>query len=112
MPPKAPLVSTEADLAPAEADQGSAEEQLKAAEAGLVPAETQLEAADAPLARPVDRACKRAPLAVTEDSGPVLPSEQEAGATAVYVEAVRPVEGAEALTSPQSRAGHRWALKR
>jgi hypothetical protein len=97
VPPKAPPVSTEADLVPAEADQGSAEEQLTAAEAELVPAETRLEATDAPLVpttmRPVDTACKRAPLAVTEDSGLVLPSEQEAGATAVYAEAVRPVEG-------------------
>jgi hypothetical protein len=109
VPPKAPPVSTEADLVPTEADQGSAEEQLTAAEAELVPAEMRLEAADAPLVptttRPADTARKRAPLAVTEDSGPVLPSEQEAGATAVYAEAVRPVEGAEALTSPQSRAG-------
>jgi hypothetical protein len=109
VPPKAPPVSTEGDLVPAEADQGSAEEQLSAADAGLVPAEMRLEAADAPLVptttRPADTARKRAPLAATEDPGPVLPSEQEAGATAVYAEAVRPVEGAEALTSPQSRAG-------
>jgi len=96
-------------LVPAEADQGSAGEQLKAAEAGLVPAAARLEVAEAPLvsatARPADTARKRAPLAVTEASGPVLPSEQEAGATAVYVEATRPVEGAEALTSPWSQAG-------
>jgi hypothetical protein len=94
---------------PAEADQGSAGDKLKAAEAGLVPAVARLEVAEAPLvsatARPADTARKRAPLAVTEASGPVLPSEQEAGATAVYVEATRPVEGAEALTSPWSQAG-------
>jgi hypothetical protein len=98
VPHKAPPVSTEADLVPAEADQGSIEEQLTAAEAELVPAETWLEAADAPLmpttTRPADTARMRAPLAVTEDSGPVLPSEQEAGATAVYAEVVR--EAAEA----------------
>jgi hypothetical protein len=109
VPPKAPPVSTEADLVPAEADQGSAEEQLTAAVAELVPAEMRLEAADAPLVptttRPADTARKRTPLAVTEDSGPVLLSEQEAGATALHAEAVRPVEGAEALTSPQSHAG-------
>jgi hypothetical protein len=42
---------------------------------------------------------------VTEDPGPVLPSEREAGATAVCAEATRPAESAEAVTSPQSRAG-------
>jgi hypothetical protein len=48
---------------------------------------------------------KKTPPVVTEDPGPVLPSEREAGATAVCVEATRPVERVEALTSPQSRAG-------
>ncbi len=42
---------------------------------------------------------------MTEDPGPVLPSEREAGATAVCAETTRPVESAEALTSPRSRAG-------
>ena len=46
-----------------------------------------------------------APSAVTEDPGPVLPSEREAGATAACAGATRPVESAEALTSPRSRAG-------
>jgi hypothetical protein len=117
------LVSAEADLVPAEADRGSAEEQLvpaqmqlASAEADLVPAEANqgsaeadLVPAEAPLmstrARPEDTARKRTPSAVTEDPGPVLPSEQEAGATALCVEATRPAESAEALTSPQSRAG-------
>ncbi len=78
----------ETDLVPAEADQGSVEEQLVSAKA-----------------RPADTARKRTPSAVTEDPGPALPSEQEAGATALYAEATRPVESPEALTSPQSRAG-------
>jgi hypothetical protein len=94
---------------PAEAPQVPEEMQLEAAEASLVPEEARLEAAEAPLvsttARPADTVRKRAPLAVTEDPGPVLPSEREAGATAVYAEATRPVESAEASTSPQSRAG-------
>jgi hypothetical protein len=42
---------------------------------------------------------------MTEDPGPVLPSEREAGATAVYANATRPVEIVEALTSPQGGAG-------
>ncbi len=117
-------------LVPAEADQGSAEEQLVPtrmqlvptqmqlvsaradlvpAEADLVPAEADLVPAEAPLvstrARPADTARKRTPSAVAEGPGPVLPSEQEAGATAACAEATRPVESAEALTSPQSRAG-------
>ncbi len=102
------LVPAEADLVPAEADRGSAEEQLVptrmqlvSAEADLVPAETALVSARA---RPADTAHKRTPSAVTEDPGPVLPSKQGAGATAVCAEATRPVESAEA-TSPQSRAG-------
>ncbi len=74
-----------------------------------MPAQMQLVPAEAPLvstrARPTDTARKRTPSAVTEDPGPVLPSEWEAGATAVCAEAMRPVESAEALTSPQSRAG-------
>jgi hypothetical protein len=40
-----------------------------------------------------------------EEPGPVLPSEHKAGVTALCAEATRPVESAEALTSPQSRAG-------
>ena len=80
------LVPAEADLVPAEADRGSAEEQLVptrmqlvSAEADLVPAEADLVPAEAPLvsprARPADTARKRTPSAVTEDPGPVLPSE-------------------------------------
>jgi hypothetical protein len=116
VPAQMQLVPAEADLVPAEADQGSAEEQLVPAqmqlvpaEADLVPAEADLVPAEAPLvssrARPADTARKRTPSAATEDPGPVLPSEQEAGATAVCAEATRPVESSEALTSPQSRAG-------
>ena len=116
VPAQMQLVPAEADLVPAEADQGSAEEQLVPAqmqlvpaEADLVPAEADLVSAETPLVstrtRPADTARKRTPSAVTEDPGPVLPSEQEAGATAVCAEATRPVESAEALTSPQSRAG-------
>ena len=48
----------ETDLVPARADQGSVEEQLVSAKA-----------------RPADTARKRTPSAVTEDPGPVLPSE-------------------------------------
>jgi hypothetical protein len=110
------LVPAQMQLVPAEADQGSAEEQLipaqmqlVSAEADLVPAEADQGPAEAPLvstrARPADTARKRTPSSVTGDPGPVLPSEQEAGATAVCAEAARPVESAEALTSPQSRAG-------
>jgi hypothetical protein len=95
------LVSARADLVPAEAD-------LVPAGADLVPAGADLVPAEAPLvstrARPADTARKRTPSAVTEDPGPVLPSEQEAGATALCAEATRPVESAEAK-SPQSRAG-------
>ncbi len=102
MPAQMQLASAEADLVPAKADQGSAEEQL-------VPAQMQLVSAETPLVstrmRPADTACKRTPSAVTEDPGPVLPSERDAGATAVCAEAARPVEIAEALTSPRSRAG-------
>jgi hypothetical protein len=109
-------MSAEADLVPAEADQGSAEKQLVpaqmqlvSAEADLVPAEADLVSAEAPLvstrARPADTARKRTPSAVTEDPGPVLPSKQEAGATALCAEATRPVESVEASTSPQSCAG-------
>jgi hypothetical protein len=109
VPAQMQLVSAEADLVPAEADQGSAEEHLVPAEADLVPAEADLVPAEAPLvstrARPADTARKRTPSAVTEDPGPVLPSGREAGATALCAEAARPVEIAEALTSPQSRAG-------
>jgi hypothetical protein len=67
-----------------------------------VPAETPLVSTRT---RPADTARKRTPSAVTEDPGPVLPSEREAGATAVCAEATRPVESAGVLTSPQSRAG-------
>jgi hypothetical protein len=78
------------------------------AEADLVPAEADLVSAEAPLvstrARPAETARKRTPSAVTGDPGPVLPSEQEAGATASCAEATRPVKSAEA-TSPQSCAG-------
>ena len=95
VPTRMQLVSARADLVPAEAD-------LVPAEADLVPAETSLVSAGT---RPADTARKRTPSAVTEDPGPVLPSEQEAGATALGAEATRPVESAEALTSPRSRAG-------
>ncbi len=108
MPAEERLVPAEADLGPAEADQESAEEQLVSAEADLVPAEADLVPAEAVLvstrARPADTARKRTPSAVMEETGPVLPSEQEAGVTALGAEATRPVERAEALTSPQSRA--------
>ncbi len=103
------LVPAETDLVPAEADQGSAEEQLVPTRMQLVSAEADLVPAEADLvstrARPADTARKRTPSAVTEDPGPVLPSEREAGAIAVSAEATRPVESAEALTSPQSCAG-------
>jgi hypothetical protein len=124
------LAPAQMQLVPAEADQGSAEEQLVPtriqlvptrmqlvsaradlvpAEADLVPAEADLVPAEAPLvstrARPADTARKRTPTAVTGDPGPVLPSEWEAGVTAVCAEATRPVESAEASTSPQSCAG-------
>jgi hypothetical protein len=72
------------------------------AEADLVPEETPLVSTRA---RPADTACKRAPLEVMEDSGPVLPSNREAGATAVYLEASRTAESAGASTFPQSHAG-------
>jgi hypothetical protein len=48
---------------------------------------------------------RRQTKGLQRSSLPVLPSEQEAGATAVGAEATRPVESAEVLTSPQSRAG-------
>jgi hypothetical protein len=48
---------------------------------------------------------KRTPIAVTEDSGPVLSFEREAAKTAVDAEATRPVESAEGSTSQQSHAG-------
>ena len=103
------LVLAEADLVPAEADQGSAGKRLAPAQMQLVSAEVDLVSAEADLAstgtRPADTARKRTPSAVTEDPDPVLPSEQEAGATALCAEATRPVESPEALTSPQSRAG-------
>jgi hypothetical protein len=109
MPAEADQGSAEERLVPAEADQGSAEEQLVPARMQLVSAEVDLLPAEAPLvstrARPADTARKRTPSAVMEDPGPVQPSEQEAGATALCAEAVRPVESAEALTSPQSRGG-------
>ena len=105
---EADLVPAEADLVPAEADRGSAEEQLVPTRMQLVSAEADLVPAEAPLvsarARPADTACKRTPSTVTEDPGPVLPSERKAGATAVCAEATRPVESAEA-TPPQSRSG-------
>ncbi len=102
MPARMQLVPAEADLVPAEAHQGSAEEQLVPAEAGLVPAETPLVSTRT---RPADTVRKRTPSAVAEDPGSVLPSEREAGATAACAKATRPVESAEALTSPQSCAG-------
>ncbi len=116
MPAQMQLVPAEADLVPAEADQGSAEEQLVPAqiqlvpaEADLVPAEADLVPAEAPLvstrARPADTARKRTPSAATEDPGPVLPSKQEAGATAVCAEATRPVESSEALTCMPAAVG-------
>ncbi len=75
--------------------------QLVSARADLVPAEADLLPAEAPLvstrARPADTARKRTPSAVTEDPGPVRPSEQEAGATAVCAEATRPVESADGV---------------
>jgi hypothetical protein len=111
-PAETGLVPAEADLVPAEADQGSAEEQLVPAEADLVPAEADLVPAEAdlvpaetPLVSATARPADMAPSAVTEDPGPVLPSEREAGATAACAGATRPVESAEALTSPRSRAG-------
>ncbi len=108
VPAQMQLVSAEADLVPAEVDQGSAEEQLVPAQMQLMSAEADLVPAEADLvsttARPADTARKRTPSAVTEDPGPVLPSEQEAGATASCAEATRPVESVEA-TSPQSCAG-------
>ena len=102
MPAEERLAPAEADLVPSEADRESAEERLVLAEADLVPAEADLVSTGA---RPADTARKRTPSAVTEDPDPVLPSEQEAGATALCAEATRPVESREALTSPQSRAG-------
>mgnify|MGYP000246812854 CR=1 FL=1 len=103
------LVLAEADLVPAKADQGSAGKRLAPAQMQLVSAEVDLVPAEADLAstgaRPADTARKRTPSAVTEDPDPVLPSEQEAGATALCAEATRPVESSKALTSPQSRAG-------
>jgi hypothetical protein len=100
VPAQMQLVSTEADLVPAEADQGCAEVQL-------APAETPLMSTTA---RPADTERKRTPSAVMEDPGPVLPSERETGATAVCAGATRPVESAEALTSPRSRAGTHAAV--
>jgi hypothetical protein len=40
-----------------------------------------------------------------EDSGPVLPSKREAGATAVHSEATRTAESAGASTFSRSHAG-------
>ena len=109
VPAEERLVPAEADLVPAEADRGPAEKRLAPAQMQLVSAEVDLVPAEADLvstgARPADTARKRTPSAVTEDPGPVLPSEQETGATALCAEATRPVESPEALTSPQSRAG-------
>jgi hypothetical protein len=102
VPAEAQLEATEADLVPTEADQGTAEAQLVPAEADLVPAETPLVSTRA---RPADTACKRAPLEVMEDSGPVLPSKREAGATAVHSEATRTAESPWAPTFPRSHAG-------
>jgi hypothetical protein len=100
VPAQMQLVPAEEDPVPAEADHGSAEEQLVSAEAGQGSAETQLVSTRT---WPADTACKKTSSAVTEDPGPVLPSEREAGATALCAEATRLVESAEALTSPQSR---------
>jgi hypothetical protein len=119
VPAEADLVPAEADLVHAEADQGFAEEQLVPAEADLmpaeedqwsaeeqlVPAETNLVPAETPLVSAKVRPADTAPSALTEDPGPVLPSEREAGATAVCAGATRPMESVEALTSPWSRAG-------
>ncbi len=121
VPAQMQLMPAEADLVPTEADQGSTEEQLVPAqmqlvpaEADLVPAEVGLVPADTPLVStrtgPANTARKRTPSVATEDPGPVLPSEQEAGATAVCAEATRPVESAEALTSPQGHAGMHAAV--
>jgi hypothetical protein len=70
------LVPAEEQQVPTDGDQGSAEEQLEATETGLVTAGEQLEAAEAGLvlaeALLVSTiARKRAPLAVTEGTGPV-----------------------------------------
>ncbi len=73
-----------------------------------MPAEADLVSARA---RPADTARKRTPSAAMEDPGPVLPSKQEAGATAFCAEAARPVESAEALTSPQRWAGMPTAVR-
>ncbi len=109
------VVPAEADLVPAEADQGSAEERLAPAQMQLVSAEADLVPAEADLvstgARPADTARKRTPSAVMEDPSPVLASEHKAGATAFCAEAARPVESAEALTSPQSKAGMPTAVR-
>jgi hypothetical protein len=102
VPAQMQLVSAEERLVPAEADHGSAEEQLVPAQMQLVSAEERLMATRA---RPADTARKRTPSVVTGDPGPVLPSEQETGATAFCAEATRPVESVEALTSPQSCEG-------
>jgi hypothetical protein len=71
---------------------------MEAADADLVPAVAPLVSTRA---RPADTARKRAHLEVKGGSGPVLPSKQEAGATAVDAVAMRPVKGAEASTSPR-----------
>jgi hypothetical protein len=88
VPAQMQLVSAEADLVPAEADQGSAEEQLVPAQMQLVPAEADLVPAETPLVstrtRPADTARKRTPSAVTEDPGPVLPSEQDCSVCRSY----------------------------
>jgi hypothetical protein len=79
-PAQMQLVPAEADLVPAEADQGSAEEQLVPTQMQLVPTRMQLVSA-------------RADLVPAEAD--LVPAEAD----------LVPVESAEALTSPQRRAG-------
>jgi hypothetical protein len=86
---EAPQVSPEAPPTSAEVPPVSAEAPQVSAEAQLVPAEADLVSAGA---RPADTASKRTPSVVTEDPDPVLPSEREAGATAVCAEATSSME--------------------
>jgi hypothetical protein len=85
------LEAAEAGLVPAEEKLVPVEEQLVPAEDQLVPAEAGLVSTRS--SPRTER--KKAPLAVTEGSGPVLSSKREAGATAVHAEATGAVEGAE-----------------
>jgi hypothetical protein len=102
VPEENQLEVAEADLVPTGADQGPAEVRLEAAEADLVPAKAPLVSTRARLA---DTVHNRTPLAVTEGSGLVLPSKQEAGVSAVHAEATRHVKGVEASTSHWRHAG-------